>query len=53
MNNPLSAFNTAAALQEFICEALAQSKELTDLSVSFIPENSMQVDYLIKKNLMQ
>lgn len=49
----ISDHNTAYELQKFICDALKQSKELNDLSITFIPENSKDIEFEIKKNLQQ
>lgn len=53
MRTDLSSFNTAAQLQKLVCETLLSSAELNALSVEFIPENRQDIDYQIKKNLMQ
>lgn len=51
MDTSLSALNNAAQLQHLIVEALKQSKELNDLSVTFLAENSKDIEFEIKKNL--
>jgi hypothetical protein len=53
MDEALSSFNTAAQLQEYVCELLSKSEHLKNLGVSFFAENRLDIEFQIKNALQK
>ena len=53
MDNTLSSFNTAAQLQEYICDVLSKSEHLQNLGIQFFAENRLDIEYQIKNALQK